>query len=109
MILPSSDVGHPAARHGEVVGERGGQGFQGRYPLGAVHLREHLVRQPDDLRHPEGNGLAPAAGADQLADMTGRVDSRLWRVLVEEWCLVRDDTCHRQASRGGPQRDCRAG
>ena len=41
--------------------------------------------------------------------MVRRVDGRPWRVLAEERCLVRDDARDRQASRGGPQRDGRAG
>src|SRR5258708_1343052 len=107
--LPQLGCGYPARGDGEVVGERGGQGLHGSYPRGTVHLREHFAWQPDDLGHPEGNGLVPAAGADQLANMIRRTDGRRWRVLVAEWCLVRDDARDRQAGRGGPQCDCRAG
>src|SRR5260221_14749393 len=82
--LPQLGRRHPASGNSEVVGERGGQRLQCCYPRGTGHLREHLAWQPDDLRHPERNGLAPATGGDQLANTIRRVDGRPWRVLVEE-------------------------
>src|SRR5262249_16119383 len=66
-------------------------------------------RHPDDLGHPEPDGLGPPPRSDQLVNVFRRVDGRPRRVLVVEWCLVCGDGGQRQACRGGPQGDRPAG
>jgi hypothetical protein len=72
-------------------------------------LRECLFRQPDDVCHPEDDGLAVVAGADQLPYAVCRIGLRQRGVVAGERCLVGDDARDGQAGRGGAQRDRGAG
>ena len=40
-------------------------------------MRQHLFRRADDVCHPEDDGLAVLAGADQLPDPVCRIGPRL--------------------------------
>src|SRR5260370_2235476 len=79
--LPQLGRGYPAGGDGEVVGERGGQGLQGCYPRGAVHLREHLTGQPDDLGPPERNRLPPPPPPPHPPNILPRADCPLSPLL----------------------------
>jgi hypothetical protein len=64
-------------------------------------LPEGLIGEPGDFGHPEHDGLAAAAGADQLADALVRVDCRHRSVVVAERRLVGDDARDGQPGRDG--------
>ena len=107
--LPELGLRHAARGDGQVEGKRARERLQRGHPGGAVQLREGLVGEPDDFGHPERDGLAVAAGADQLADALVRVDVGHRRVVVAERRLVGDDAGDGQPGRDGAQRDRRAG
>src|SRR5258708_7129679 len=64
--LPQLGRGYPARGDGQVVGERGGQGFQGCYPRGTVHLREHLANA-------SSTGCWPSALSLLIASVSTRI------------------------------------